>query len=69
MKKKKKQIDYHKYEFGDQVENLNSCSTTDATGVMWRAAQDEEEMESYRDIYDFEPPRTLLGEGRKRRRK
>lgn len=69
MRKKKRQIDYQEYDFGDSVEQLNASSTTDCTGVMWRAAKDEEEMESYRDIYDFEPPREMVGDGRRRRRR
>lgn len=68
MRKKKKKLDYQEYDFGDTVEQLNASSTTDCTGVMWRAAKDGEEMESYRDIYDFEPPREIPN-GKKRRRK
>ena len=59
MRKKKKKIDYDEYDFGDSVEQLNASSTTDCTGVMWRAAQDEDELDSYRDVYDFEPPREI----------
>ncbi len=57
MRKRKKKIDYHEYDFDDDLDYLNANSTMDETGVMWRAAEDKEEMESYRDIYDFEPPR------------
>lgn len=69
MRKKKRKIDYQEYDFGDSVEHLNASSSTDCTGVMWRAAKDEEEMESYRDIYDFEPPREMVGDGKRRRRR
>ncbi|MDY3908855.1 MAG: hypothetical protein SOZ48_03880 [Eubacterium sp.] len=54
---KGKKTDYHEYEFGEKIDNLNACSTTDCTGVMWRTPKDEEEWESYRDVYDFEPPK------------
>jgi len=56
MKEKEKKIDYHEYEFGDQVENLNACSNTDCTGVVYRAPASDEELEAYREVYDFEPP-------------
>ncbi len=59
MKRKKKSTDYQEYDFGDSVEQLNVSSTTDCTGVMWRTAQDEDELDSYRDVYDFEPPREI----------
>lgn len=55
--KKEKKIDYHEYEFGEQIDNLNACSTTDCTGVMWRAPQNDDERESYKNVYDFEPPK------------
>lgn len=54
---KDKKTDYHEYEFGVQLDNLNACSTTDCTGLMWRAPQNDEEVESYQEIYDFEPPK------------
>lgn len=56
MDDKEKKIDYHEYEFGEGIDNLNSCSTTDCTGLIWRAPQNDEELEAYRDVYDFEPP-------------
>ena len=68
MRKKKKKIDYDEYDFGDSVDQLNASSTTDCTGVMWRAAQDEDELDSYRDGYDFEPPREIP-DGKRRRKK
>ncbi len=55
-KEKEKKIDYHEFEFGERIDNLNACSTTDCTGVMWRAPKSDAEKDSYRDIYDFEPP-------------
>lgn len=57
MEKKQGKINYREYDFGDTVENLNAGSTTDCTGVMWRTAKNEAELESYRDVYDFEPPK------------
>ncbi len=56
MDEKEKEMDYHEYEFGEEIDNLNACSTTDCTGLMWRAPKNEEEVESYKNIYDFEPP-------------
>ncbi|MCH5266419.1 MAG: hypothetical protein J1F02_11000 [Lachnospiraceae bacterium] len=55
MSDKEKKIDYHEFDFGEQIENLNACSTTDCTGLIWRAPKDEDEVESYRNVYDFEP--------------
>lgn len=55
-KKEEKKIDYHEFEFGDRIDDLNACSTTDCTGLMWRAPYSDEERESYRDIYNYEPP-------------
>lgn len=56
MEREKKR-EYHEFEFGEQIENLNACSTTDCTGVMWRAPKNEAEWDSYKDVYDFEPPK------------
>lgn len=53
---KKKKMDYHEYEFGEGVDNLNSCSTTDCTGILYRTPQNEAERESYQAVYDYEPP-------------
>ncbi len=54
---KEKKTNYHEYEFGEQIDNLNACSTTDCTGLMWRTPKNEDEIESYEEIYDFEPPK------------
>lgn len=54
---KEKKIDYHEFEFGEQIDNLNACSTTDCTGLIWRAPKNEDELESYKNVYDFEPPK------------
>lgn len=53
---KDKKIDYHEFEFGEGVDNLNSCSTMDCTGLMYRTPYSEAERESYQAIYDYEPP-------------
>lgn len=56
VEKDDKKIDYHEFEFGEGIDNLNSCSTTDCTGIMYRAPASEAERESYQDVYDYEPP-------------
>jgi len=53
---KDKKTDYHEFDFGEGIENLSSRSTTDCTGIMYRAPVSEAERESYQDVYDYEPP-------------
>ena len=58
MDEKEKKTEYHEFEFGEGVDAMNSSSVTDCTGVMWRSPYTDAEFDSYRDIYDFEPPET-----------
>lgn len=53
---KEKKIDYHEFDFGEGIDNLSSCSTTDCTGIMYRTPKNEEERESYQEVYDYVPP-------------
>ncbi len=52
----KGKTDYGEFKFGEGLDNLKSCSKTDCTGSLPRAPQSEEELESYLEVYDFEPP-------------
>ncbi len=38
----------------DTYEKFDACSSTECTGLMVVPPQTEEELESYRDIYEFE---------------
>lgn len=40
----------------DKFELCNACSSTDCTGLIPTPPLTEEEMESYMDIYDYQPP-------------
>ncbi len=42
-----------KYRINDDFDVLNSCSTTDLTGLIPSAPASDEELESYNDIYTF----------------
>ncbi len=44
-----------KYNVGD-IDICNSSSTTDCTGLMFRPPLNEDETESYHQIYSFGPP-------------
>ena len=56
MDEKEKKTEYHEFEFGEGVDAMASSSATDCTGVMWRSPYTDAEFDSYRDVYDFEPP-------------
>lgn len=49
----KQSVDMQEYEF----DICNACSATDCTGLIPVAPQDESELDSYKDIYNFEPPK------------
>lgn len=40
----------------DKFELSNACSTTDCTGLIQTPPLTEGELESYMDVYDFQPP-------------
>ena len=40
----------------DEFDYMNSCSTTDCTGLIPAAPINDEEYDSYNDIYFFQPP-------------
>lgn len=40
----------------DKFDLANAISTTDCTGLIPTPPLNEEELESYMDIYDFQPP-------------
>lgn len=42
-----------KYKINNDFDALNSCSTTDLTGLIPSAPESEEELESYNDVYTF----------------
>lgn len=42
-----------KYKINDDFDVLNSCSTTDLTGLIPSSPVDDDELESYNDIYTF----------------
>ncbi len=45
------------YDHIDDVYNYgNACSATECTGLIAHAPLTEEELASYMDIYDFQPP-------------
>lgn len=48
-----------KYNVGD-IDICNSSSTTDLTGLMYRPPLNQDETESYHDIYTFGPPDTKV---------
>ena len=52
MKDKKPKFRHEKY---DKFDNLNTCSSTECTGLITVPPRDEDELENYMDIYDFGP--------------
>lgn len=58
-----KEADDDKYNVGD-VDICNACSTTDCTGLMYRPPLNEDEIESYHQIYTFGPPEVNSLDGR-----
>lgn len=40
----------------DAFDFMNACSTTDCTGLIPSAPVNDEEYDSYNDIYFFQPP-------------
>lgn len=52
----KEKGNYGEFAADEDLDDLNSCSATDCTGVVTRAPQSDEELEAFKDIYDFEPP-------------
>ena len=64
FKKQEKRPVYHDaYDHLDEA-FTNACSPTECTGLIAHAPLTEEEYESYRDIYDFQPP-YVAGENEK----
>ena len=43
------------YDVIDELEHSNAASSMDCTGLMLTPAENEDELESYADIYDFGP--------------
>lgn len=53
---KKHPVDYESNPYEIHYNNyLNTNSCTECTGLMYRAAEDHEEWEAYREIFDFTP--------------
>jgi hypothetical protein len=48
-----------KYNVGD-MDILNACSTMDCTGLMFRPPRNEDETDSYHEVYSFGPPEVDL---------
>ena len=53
---KDKQLFYSKPVDSFGYDCCNACSARDCTGLIPSAPLTEEEMDAYREIYDFEPP-------------
>jgi hypothetical protein len=54
-KKHTEKSNYPLDQFPDQFDITKACSTTDCTGLIPSAIQDEAELDSYKDLYPFEP--------------
>ena len=56
MSKKNRNDDKYNIKNTDDFDMFLSCSTTDLTGLMPTPPRSEAELESYKAVYQFQPP-------------
>lgn len=44
------------YDFDDETDDFKACSFTDCTGLIPSAPENEDELESYKEIYHYNVP-------------